>query len=105
MHRLTRNQQQRESFLAPTFPGMAVDHTLRELERAKACGKFEELEEIDPRRCLVIWVKPTKEVRDIVKVVQDRLRDVAPGLSFFLAIFFFFFSLLIVCQFQQQTSG
>lgn len=90
-HRTTRNAQQRAKLLSPGFAGVIVDKTLQELEHVRCVREIPELagqakrspELVDPRNCLVFWARPTDAVLDLVGAVQEKLRELAPGLFIF----------------------
>ncbi|RPA99616.1 hypothetical protein L873DRAFT_896606 [Choiromyces venosus 120613-1] len=85
-HRTNRNKQQAEKMLSKDFTGVIVDKTLQELEYARGnkgiiqlAGKpVQDLQEVDPRVCLVLWIRPTQQIKDLVKTIQERLIDLAP---------------------------
>lgn len=87
-HRITRNAQQRAKLLSPDFAGVIVDKTLQELEYLHGAREIPELAGqpkrspvlVDPRNCLVFWARPTSAVQDLIGVVQEKLRQLAPGL-------------------------
>lgn len=87
-HRTTRNAQQRAKLLSPSFAGIMVDKTLQELEYVHCVRDVPELTGqprrspalVDPRNCLVFWARPTSAVQDLVGAVQEKLRELAPGL-------------------------
>ncbi|KAG0638338.1 hypothetical protein HOY80DRAFT_1048031 [Tuber brumale] len=66
-HRNNRSKQQAEKMLSKHFTGMTVDKTLQELGYAHGGGIVElaeqplhDSQEIGPRACLTLWVRPTK---------------------------------------------
>lgn len=87
-HRITRNAQQRAKLFSPEFAGVIVDKTLQELEYLHGAREIPELTGrpkrspalVDPRNCLVFWARPTSAVQDLIGVVQEKLRQLAPGL-------------------------
>ncbi|KAH9828119.1 hypothetical protein Tdes44962_MAKER09466 [Teratosphaeria destructans] len=74
-HRTKRNSQQRHKLLASDFPGVIADEILAKLEDPAIGPDFR-----DWRHCLVFWARPTAAVRSLIAVIQDKLRDAAPGL-------------------------
>ena len=74
-HRRTRNHQQKDKILSPDFPGWILDDVLTKLD-----GHSKQLDYVDPRNCLVLWARPTQKVKNLIEVVQQKLRSVAPGI-------------------------
>ncbi|KAL1646357.1 hypothetical protein SLS58_003316 [Diplodia intermedia] len=74
-HRETRNAAQKEKLLAPDFAGVMVDPILLRLEDPSIEPGF-----VDTRNCLVFWARPPEKVKALVKVCQDKLKDVVPNL-------------------------
>lgn len=75
-HRTNRNIQQEAHLLSPDFQGMTLDPVfLATLDPAN------DLEEVDPRHCLVFWARPPTAVWELVAVIQKRLREAAPSMS------------------------
>jgi hypothetical protein len=73
---VTRNNQQSAKILAEDFPGWSLDEVLKRLDGPEKENGF-----IDPRNCLVIWARPSPQVRDLICFVQNELKSVAPGKS------------------------
>ncbi len=71
---MTRNGQQRESFLASEFKGLNIDQVLLRLENEPG---FQ-----DPRDCLVFWARPPDHVLKLVARLQTLLREAAPSKYF-----------------------
>lgn len=46
----------------------------------KLDGNGREQGYVDPRNCLVFWARPTQKVKNLIEVVQQKLRNVAPGI-------------------------
>ncbi|PYH45822.1 60S ribosomal eL42 domain-containing protein [Aspergillus saccharolyticus JOP 1030-1] len=83
-HRFSRNLQQKEQLLDPSFAGWQVDEILKRLhEQAEneqtdaAAGPI-----IDPRHSLTILARPPRHIRDLVAEIQQEIRNVAPSLWF-----------------------
>jgi hypothetical protein len=76
LHRTTRNEQQKAKILDGAFTGWVLDEYLTKLDGPRRDPAF-----IDPRNCLVFWARPPRKVRDLVEIVQQRLRRAAPGKS------------------------
>ena len=75
-HRSTRNAQQKEKLLDPTFSGVIIDPILSQIEASESSEPpFE-----DPRYCLVFWGRPAEHIRSLIENVQQKLKDVAPNL-------------------------
>lgn len=62
---------------------MIVDKTLQEFEHARtaelAGQPVHNPQESGTKVCLTLWVRPTKQIKDLVKTIQDKLIDLAPG--------------------------
>ncbi|KAI1612135.1 RNA ligase/cyclic nucleotide phosphodiesterase [Exophiala viscosa] len=74
-HRLSRNAQQKEKILSEDFQGWILDEYLVKLDGPRKDETF-----LDPRYCLVFWGRPPLKVRNLVDVVQSKLKDAAPDL-------------------------
>ncbi|KAF7185544.1 hypothetical protein HII31_13041 [Pseudocercospora fuligena] len=74
-HRVNRNAQQKENLFAKDFPGVTIDEILMKLENPDKYPGYE-----DPRHCLVVWARPTANVKKLIVEVQSRLREVVPNL-------------------------
>ncbi|CAI7647918.1 unnamed protein product [Penicillium glandicola] len=74
-HRVARNSQQREKILADSFAGWSLDEILKRLD-----GPGKEDGFVDPRNCLVIWARPSPQVRDLILFVQNELKSISPSL-------------------------
>lgn len=74
LHRTTRNAQQKEKLLAPSFPGVSIDPILQKLIDPETEAGY-----ADPRHCLVFWARPTQKVKEIIHRVQQELLTVAPS--------------------------
>ncbi|KAL4863526.1 hypothetical protein BDV12DRAFT_26451 [Aspergillus spectabilis] len=74
-HRVTRNNQQSAKILSESFPGWSLDEILARLDGPRKENGF-----VDPRNCLVIWARPSPQVRDLICFVQNELKSVAPSL-------------------------
>ncbi|KAI8938822.1 hypothetical protein NX059_004684 [Plenodomus lindquistii] len=75
LHRITRNAQQKEKLLAPSFPGVSIDPILQKLSNPLLEPSYK-----DPRHCLVFWGRPTQKVKEMIHRVQQELLKVAPNL-------------------------
>ncbi|KAJ5812812.1 RNA ligase/cyclic nucleotide phosphodiesterase [Penicillium robsamsonii] len=74
-HRVARNSQQSAKILADSFPGWSVDEILKRLD-----GPGKEDGFVDPRNCLVIWARPSTQVRDLISFIQHELKSISPSL-------------------------
>ncbi|KAK4191162.1 RNA ligase/cyclic nucleotide phosphodiesterase [Podospora australis] len=74
-HRITRNAQQREKFLAPGFTELIIDPFLLRLETPELEPGFQ-----DPRNCLVFWARPPDHIIKLASHLQRLLRKAAPDL-------------------------
>lgn len=73
-HREARNEQQRTKLLASDFSGFMIDPVLEKLIDSDANPGY-----IDPRNCLVFWVRPPKRIRGFVGIIQAQLLELAPS--------------------------
>lgn len=74
LHRATRNSQQKAKMLDADFPGVSIDPILLRLHDPTIEPGF-----VDPRHCLVLWGRPTTQVKDLIHRVQQELLTVAPS--------------------------
>lgn len=74
LHRRARNEQQKAKILDETFSGWVLDDYLVKLDGPQRDPDF-----VDPRNCLVLWARPPSKVRNLVEVIQQKLRHAAPG--------------------------
>jgi hypothetical protein len=74
LHRITRNDQQKAKILSPDFDGWILDEHLVKLDGVQKDPSY-----VDPRHCLVFWARPPKRVRMLVGIIQQKLKDAAPG--------------------------
>ncbi|CAI7644802.1 unnamed protein product [Penicillium crustosum] len=74
-HRVARNSQQSAKILADSFPGWSLDEILKRLD-----GPGKEDGFVDPRNCLVIWARPSPQVRDLIGFIQNELKSISPSL-------------------------
>ncbi|KAJ5616954.1 hypothetical protein N7537_002068 [Penicillium hordei] len=74
-HRVARNSQQSAKILADSFPGWSLDEILKRLD-----GPGKEDGFVDPRNCLVIWARPSPQVRDLICFIQNELKSISPSL-------------------------
>lgn len=75
LHRTTRNQQQKEKILSDDFTGWVLDEHLVKLD-----GLQQDPTYADPRNCLVFWARPTQHVKNLVGMIQQKLKAAAPGM-------------------------
>jgi vesicle-fusing ATPase len=45
----------------------------------KLDGPQKQIDYVDPRNCLVFWARPPQKVRNLIDIIQQKLRDAAPG--------------------------
>ncbi|KAL4874615.1 60S ribosomal protein L44 [Aspergillus karnatakaensis] len=80
-HRSNRNAQQKEKLLHPEFPGWQIDDILRRLisqpESPNGDGPFS-----DHRHNLNLYARPPEHIKELIVVVQQEIRDIAPSLWF-----------------------
>ena len=69
--RSERNARFRVKMLDENFQGVTPDQILSK--------RLYEPGYVDPRNCLVLWARPTKEAMDVVAICQRRLQEVNPG--------------------------
>ena len=74
LHRITRNDQQKAKILSADFNGWILDEHLVKLDGIRKDPSY-----VDPRHCLVFWARPPKRVRMLVEIIQQKLKDAAPG--------------------------
>ncbi|KAF2671029.1 hypothetical protein BT63DRAFT_446259 [Microthyrium microscopicum] len=74
-HRTNRNAQQKAKLLDPAFSAFAIDDILRKLTDPIDFPNFE-----DPRYCLVLWARPTSEVKQLASTIQQKLIAEFPNL-------------------------
>ncbi|KAI1081090.1 RNA ligase/cyclic nucleotide phosphodiesterase [Whalleya microplaca] len=74
-HRVRRNAQQKEKFLASDFKELIIDPYLLRLENPHIEPGFK-----DPRYCMTFWGRPPIHVLDLAEELQKRLRAVAPNI-------------------------
>ncbi|RPA78054.1 hypothetical protein BJ508DRAFT_416690 [Ascobolus immersus RN42] len=78
-HRTLRNAKFTKMLRSPEFDGVNIDPILVRVEQAKREGRAVD-DAVDPRHCLVFWARPPERIRQFVKTVQERLRNIAPDL-------------------------
>jgi vesicle-fusing ATPase len=61
--------------LADDFGGWILDEHLVKLD-----GAQREDEYVDPRNCLVFWGRPSGKVKNMIHIIQQKLKDAAPGM-------------------------
>ena len=71
---MTRNEQQKAKIQDSDFKGWILDEHLTKLD-----GPQKDPDYIDPRHCLVFWARPPTKVKSLVKIIQEKLQDAAPG--------------------------
>lgn len=74
LHRTTRNAQQKTKLLDAQFSGVSIDQILLRLHDPSIEPGY-----ADPRHCFVFWGRPTQQIKDVIKHVQQELRTVAPS--------------------------
>jgi hypothetical protein len=74
-HRIKRNAQQKDKFLASDFKELVIDQFLLKLERPLA----DEPRYRDPRNCFVFWARPPEHIIQLAAKIQALLKKVAPG--------------------------
>ncbi|CDM31099.1 hypothetical protein CBS147333_2399 [Penicillium roqueforti] len=74
-HRVARNSQQSAQILADGFPGWSLDEILKRLDGPEKEDGF-----ADPRNCLVIWARPSPQVCDMIRFIQNELKSISPSL-------------------------
>ncbi|KKZ66418.1 hypothetical protein EMCG_07846 [[Emmonsia] crescens] len=74
-HRSVRNSQQKAIILDSKFQGWSLDMTLAKLDGPARDPSF-----VDPRNCVALWARPPAPVRQLVEIIQTRLRDAAPSI-------------------------
>lgn len=82
-HRVTRNQQQRDKFLAADFGELIIDPFLLRIEKPEIDPSFS-----DPRNCLVFWARPPDHVVQLAVHIQGMLKEAAPSKSGALICFY-----------------
>ncbi|KAL7623204.1 hypothetical protein AAE478_006885 [Parahypoxylon ruwenzoriense] len=74
VHRVRRNAQQRDKFLAPDYKELVIDPYLLRLENPEIEPGF------DPRYCMTFWGRPPVHVLMLAEEIQKRLKAVAPNI-------------------------
>ncbi|KAI1389966.1 RNA ligase/cyclic nucleotide phosphodiesterase [Hypoxylon trugodes] len=74
-HRLRRNAQQREKFLAPDYKELIIDPYLLRLENPQIEPGFK-----DTRYCMTFWGRPPIHILELADVIQKKLQAVAPSI-------------------------
>ncbi|RMZ85273.1 hypothetical protein DV738_g175, partial [Chaetothyriales sp. CBS 135597] len=75
LHRVTRNLRQKADILADNFSGWVLDEHLTRLDGPQRDTNYR-----DPRNCLVFWARPPQKVKNLVQIIQQKLKDAAPNL-------------------------
>lgn len=75
VHRVRRNEQQKEKFLAEDFKELIVDPFLLRIERPEIEPGFK-----DWRNCLVLWARPPDHIIKLCVHLQVLLKKAAPHL-------------------------
>jgi vesicle-fusing ATPase len=65
---------QKARLLDPSFEGVSTDEILRRLTDPSIEPGF-----VDPRYSLVAWSRPPMGVKQLVAMIQERLREVTPS--------------------------
>ncbi|KAK1574680.1 RNA ligase/cyclic nucleotide phosphodiesterase [Colletotrichum navitas] len=73
-HRVKRNEQQKQKFMAPGFEKLVIDRILLRLENPELEPGFR-----DPRNCFVIWARPPEHIVRLAAHVQALLKKAAPS--------------------------
>ncbi|KAH7326110.1 60S ribosomal protein L44 [Stachybotrys elegans] len=73
-HRIKRNAQQKEKFLAADFKELIIDQHLLRLEKPDIEPGFRDL-----RNCFVIWARPPDHIIQLAAKLQDMLKQAAPS--------------------------
>lgn len=76
VHRVRRNEQQKEKFLAEDFKELIVDPFLLRIERPEIEPGFK-----DWRNCLVLWARPPDHIIKLCVHLQVLLKKAAPRKS------------------------
>ncbi|KAH7026003.1 60S ribosomal protein L44 [Microdochium trichocladiopsis] len=74
-HRVRRNAQQKEKFLAADYKELIIDQHLLRLEDQSIEPGY-----VDPRHCMVFWGRPPWHIIELAAEVQRRLKVAAPSL-------------------------
>ncbi|EGX96427.1 Ureidoglycolate hydrolase [Cordyceps militaris CM01] len=74
-HRVKRNAQQREKFLATDYKELVIDQYLLRLANPSIQPGFQ-----DERNCLVFWARPPEHVILLASKVQQLLQQTAPNI-------------------------
>ncbi|KAI2620364.1 RNA ligase/cyclic nucleotide phosphodiesterase [Hypomontagnella submonticulosa] len=72
-HRVRRNGQQRDKFLASDYKGLVIDPYLLRLENPQIEPGFK-----DPRYCMTFWGRPPIHVLELAEAIQKKLKALAP---------------------------
>jgi len=75
LHRETRNRQQKAKILSDDFSGWILDEHLVKLD-----GHQRDDDYVDPRNCLVFWGRPPGKVKQLIHIIQQKLKDAAPDI-------------------------
>ena len=70
-HRQNRNNKYEDIFLRPDFPGVQIDEILT--------ARLNNPEYLDLRNNLCLFAWPSKEVTDLISLIQQELRILAPS--------------------------
>ncbi|KAI2625703.1 RNA ligase/cyclic nucleotide phosphodiesterase [Hypoxylon sp. NC1633] len=73
-HRVRRNAQQRDKFLASDYKELIIDPYLLRLENPQIEPGF------DTRYCMTFWGRPPIHVIELAEAIQKKLRAVAPNI-------------------------
>ncbi|EED21839.1 conserved hypothetical protein [Talaromyces stipitatus ATCC 10500] len=76
-HRTTRTALQKSKILDPSFSEWTVDPILAKLDGPNKDPAFK-----DERNCIVFWARPPQHIRDMIRDIQEELRNVAPDMWF-----------------------
>jgi hypothetical protein len=72
---VTRNNQQKEKILSDDFSGWVLDEHLVKLDGPQRDETYK-----DPRYCLVFWARPPQKIKNLIGIIQQKLKDAAPDL-------------------------
>ncbi|OTB07108.1 hypothetical protein M426DRAFT_54379 [Hypoxylon sp. CI-4A] len=74
VHRVRRNAQQRDKFLASDFKELIIDPYLLRLENPQIEPGFDE------RYCMTYWGRPPIHILELAEAIQKKLQAVAPNI-------------------------
>ncbi|KAI1380680.1 RNA ligase/cyclic nucleotide phosphodiesterase [Hypoxylon crocopeplum] len=74
-HRVRRNAQQRDKFLASDYSELIIDPYLLRLENPQIEPGFK-----DTRYCMTFWGRPPIHVLELTEAIQKKLKAIAPNI-------------------------